>query len=96
MFTGIKHYVKRINHKCKLKEYETFPECKGLPECEESGNIKFNYGENYDRIKFISNDNLPIEKLIYFPAITFTIRCIFKNGAFFYPQVYLDDPLYQL
>ena len=47
-------------------------------------------------VKFISNDNLPIGKLIYFPTITFTIRCVFKKGDFFYPQVYLDDAPYQL
>ena len=90
MFIGIKHYIKRINYEYKLEE------CKGSPHCEEFGKIKFNYGENYDRIKFISNDNLPIGKLIYFPKITVTIRCVFKQGDLFYPQVYLDDALYQL
>ena len=81
VFTGIKHYIRKTNHKCK-----TFSECK----------IKFSYGENYDRIKFINNDNLSIGKLISFLTITVTIRCVFKKGDFFYPQVYLDDALYQL
>ena len=91
VFTGIKHYIRKTNHKCK-----TFPECKGSPHCEEFSKIKFSYGENYDRIKFISNDNLSIAKLIYFLTITVTIRCVFKKGDFFYPQVYLDGALYQL
>ena len=36
VFTGIKHYIKKINHECKLEE------CKGFPHCEEFGKIKFN------------------------------------------------------
>ena len=73
VFIGIKHYIKKINHECKLEERE------GPPDCEEFSKIKFNYGENYDRIKFISTDNLPLGKLIYFPTITVTIRCVFKQ-----------------
>ena len=33
---------------------------------------------------------------IYFPTLTVVIRCVFKQGDLFYPQVYLDDALYQL
>ena len=43
VFTGIKHYIKNINHECKI-----FSECKESPYCEEFSKIKFNYGENYD------------------------------------------------
>ena len=53
IFSEIKHYIKRINHECK-----TFSECKGLPECEEFGKIKVNYGDDFDKIKFISEDSL--------------------------------------
>ena len=87
---GIKYYIKRINHECK-----TFTDCEGLPHCKEFGKIKFNHCENYNRIKFVSNDNLPVGKLIYFPTLTVTIRCVFEQGDLFYPQVYLDDALYQ-
>ena len=34
VFSGIKYYIKRINHECK-----TFSKCKGLPECEEFGKM---------------------------------------------------------
>ena len=90
VFTGIKHFIKKIYHEWKLLD-----ECKGLPDCEEFGKIKF-YVDDFDIIKFTSNDNLPIGKLIYFPTIPVTIRCVFKQGNLFYPQVYLDDALYQL
>ena len=55
-----------------------------------------NYNTDYDKIKFLSDDSLPLNKLIYFPTITVVIRCVFKQNGVFYPQVYLDDCLYQI
>ena len=57
---------------------------------------KVNYDSDYDKIKFVSNDLLPLGKLIYFPILTVAIRCVLKQGDLFYPQFYLDDALYQL
>ena len=56
-------------------------------------NIDNNNGEyqtDYKKIKFSSDDDIPLNKVLYFPTITVTIRCVF------YPQVYLDDCLYQV
>ena len=78
-------------HKCK-----SLSECKGFPDCEKFGKSKVNYDDDFDKIRFVSNDNLPGGKLIYFPTITVTIRCVLKQGDLFYPQAYLDDALYQL
>ena len=91
VFSGIKYYIKKINHECK-----TFPDCKGFPECEVLDKIKIDYADDFDKITFISDDNLPLGKLIYFPTIAIVIRCVFKQGDLFYPQVYLNDALYQL
>ena len=55
-----------------------------------------NYSADYDKIKFLSDDSLPLNKLIYFPTLTVVIRCVFKQNRVFYPQVYLDDCLYQI
>ena len=57
---------------------------------------KVNYDNDYIKNKFISNDILPLGKLIYFPTLAIVIRCVFKQIDLFYPQVYLDDALYQL
>ena len=57
---------------------------------------KVNYDSEFDKIIFITNDSLPLGKLIYFPTLTVVIRCVFKQGDLSYPQVYLDDALYQL
>ena len=55
-----------------------------------------NFDSDIDKIRFASNDSLPLGKLIYFPTLTVVIRCVFKQGDIYYPQVYLDDALYQL
>ena len=56
---------------------------------------KVNFDSDFDKIKFVSNDSLPLGKLIYFPTLTVVIRCVFKQNEIYYPQVYLDDALYQ-
>ena len=56
--------------------------------------VKFN--DDFNKIKFISDDSLRLDKLIHCPTLTVVIRCVFKQGDLFYPQVYLDDALYQL
>ena len=90
VFTRIKYNIKKLNHECKLQE------CKAFTECEEFSKIKVDYDDDFDKIRFFSNNNVPLGKLIYFPTITVTIRCVLKQGNIFHPQVYLDDALYQL
>ena len=58
--------------------------------------VEVNYNTDYDKIKFLSDDSLPLNKLIYFPTLTVVIRCVFKQNGVFYPQVYLEDCLYQI
>ena len=87
-FSGIKYHIRKISHECK-----SFSECKGLPECEGFSKCKVDYDNDFDKIKFVSNENLPLGKLIYFPTLTVVIRCVIKQGDLFFPQVYLDDAL---
>ena len=56
--------------------------------------IKY-YG-NYMKIKFNTDDNILLIKLIYLPTITITIRSITKKDDKYYPQVFLDEFLYQV
>ena len=51
---------------------------------------------DYDKTKFLTDDSLPLRKLIYFPTMTVVTRCVFKQDGIYYPQVYLDDCLYQI
>ena len=54
------------------------------------------YDKNYMRIKFESNDNLPTDNIINMHQVTIIIRSIFAQNGKFYPQLFLDDTLYEL
>ena len=47
-------------------------------------------------IKFNSDHDLPSNKSLKFSLMTITIRCVFKEDNELYPQVFLDDALYEL
>ena len=55
-----------------------------------------NYGKDYMRTKFNFDHDLPLNKPLKFYAMTIIIRFVFEKGGKFYPQVFLDDTLYEL
>ena len=54
------------------------------------------YENDYMKIKFNSDDNLPLNKPLKFHLMTITIRSVFEEDGKLYPQVFLDDTLYEL
>ena len=52
------------------------------------------YEKDYMKIKFNSDNNLPLEKPLKFRLLTITIRSGFEEGGKFYPQLFLHDTLY--
>ena len=48
------------------------------------------------KIKLLSGDDIPLNKMIFFPTVTVIIRCVFEQSRVYYQQVYLDDCLYQV
>ena len=48
------------------------------------------------KIKFNSDDNLPLNKPLKFHLMTITIRYVFEEDGTLYPQVFLDDALFEL
>ena len=55
------------------------------------------YEKDYVKIKFNSGDDYsPLNKTLKFHNIAITIRSVFKEDGKFYPQVFLDDTLYEL
>ena len=54
------------------------------------------YTKDYTKIKFNSDDNLPLNKALKFYQMTVTIRCVISEENKLYPQVFLDDTLYSL
>ena len=54
------------------------------------------YSKDYMKIKFNSDDNLPLNKPLKFYQMTITIRCVFSEDNKLYPQIFLDEALYSL
>ena len=54
------------------------------------------YSKDYMKIKFNSDNNLPLNKPLKFYNITLTIRYTFSEDNKLYPQVFLYDALYSL
>ena len=78
------------------KEYkEVFSGIKSEIETINSGEEMF-YEKNCGRIGVNTDDDLPLNKPLKFPALTIIIRCVFQNGKKLYPQIYLDECLYEL
>ena len=48
------------------------------------------------KIKFNSDDDLPLNKPLKFHNVAIIIRCAFEENGKLYPQVFLDDTLYEL
>ena len=54
------------------------------------------YEKDYIKIKFDSNENLPLNKPLKFHLNTITIRSVFEEDGKLYPQLFSDDTLYEL
>ena len=54
------------------------------------------YEKDCMKKKFYSDDDLPLNKQLKFHSMTITIRSLFEEAGKFYPQVFLDDALYEL
>ena len=62
----------------------------------EINNINSDYEKEYMKIKFNSDVDLRSNKLLKFRLRTITIRHVFEEDCKLYPQVFLDDTLYEL
>ena len=61
-----------------------------------NGGERVEYGKDLKRIRFESNDNLPVNKPMKLRLLTIIIRYVFSEGSNFYPQLFLEDALYNL
>ena len=62
----------------------------------EVSNDEYDYEKDYMKIKFNSDDDLPSNKPLKFHNMAITIRYVFKEDGKLYPQVILEDTLYEL
>ena len=61
-----------------------------------NGGKKSEYGKDFMKIKFNTDNNLPLNKPLKLHLLTIILRCIFEEDGKFYPQCYLDDCLYEV
>ena len=54
------------------------------------------YEKDYMRIKFNSDEDLPLNKIVKLRMLTIIVRCVFEEDGKYYPQVFLDDCLYEV
>ena len=79
-----------------LKKYKEF--FSGINICIEkiNNNKSGEYEKYYIKIKFNSDDKLPLNKQLKFLSVTIVIRSVFKEDGTYYPQAFLDDCLHEL
>ena len=79
-----------------LKKYKKV--LSGIRSCIEkiNNNKSLEYEKDYMKIKFNSDDKLPLNRQLKFLSVTIVIRSVFEEDGKYYPQAFLDDCLYGL
>ena len=104
---NVNGYIEEINEDKYLAFDDTFENKKLLERYDDVFNgimdkIKkidddwLEYAKGYMKIRFSSDDNLPLNKPLKFYQMTITIRCVISEDNKLYPQVFLDEALYSL
>ena len=76
-----------------LKKYaEVWSRIKDQIEKINNGQLE-EYEKDYMKIKFNSDDNLPLNKQLKFLSVTISVRSVFEEDGKYYP---LDECLYEL
>ena len=52
--------------------------------------------EDFMKIRYESDDNLPLNKILKFPMLTVIDRSVFEENVKYYPQVFLDECVYEV
>ena len=64
-----------------------------------SNKITFGITDNsikgYNKLRFNSYVDLPLDTLIEFRALTIVINCVIEKDGKYYPEIYLDKCLYE-
>ena len=82
-----------VENKELLKKYnDVFNEIRNKIKNEKD----YDYEKDYMKIKFNPDDDLLLNKPLTFHNMTITIRSVFEEDDKLYPQVFLDDTLYEL
>ena len=77
-----------------LKNYDVFNGIKD--KIREISNNECDYEKDYMKIKFNTDDDLPLNKSLNIRLTTIIIRHVFEEAGKLYLEVFLDDTLYEL
>ena len=61
-----------------------------------NGGKELFYEKNHARIGINTDDDIPLNKPLKFLTLTIIIRCVFQEGVKLYPQIHLDECLYEI
>ena len=50
----------------------------------------------YIRVKFNSDVDLPLDKLIKFHTLTVIVACVIRKANKFYPEIYVDEGIFEV
>ena len=53
-----------------------------------NGGKEGQYGKDFLKTKFDTDDDLLLNKLLKFPAMTIVVRSVFEDDGKFYPQIF--------
>ena len=52
-------------------------------------------GSNFKGVKFKSNDDLPLNKILNIPSMIIVVGSVLLKDSKYYPQIYLHECLYE-
>ena len=59
------------------------------------GNKLIEYGKDFMKIRFESDDDLPLSKILSVPVCIITAGSVFQENSNYYPQVHFHECLYE-
>ena len=86
-----KHLVVNINNE---KIINVFDELWKFIKNEITSSNSSNKIKEYNKLRFNSNVDLPLDTLIEFRALVITINCVIEKDGEYYPEIYLDECSY--
>ena len=54
------------------------------------------YDDNYMKVKINTDDNILLNKIIYFPTVTIIIRSVTQKDGKYYPQLFLYECMHEV
>ena len=66
----------------------------GLIENKINPNNFNNKTKDYDKLRFNSDIDLPLDTLIEFRSLVIKVNCVIEKDNEYYPEIYLDECLY--